>query len=133
MVSSSYNFGKFDLGGFSKSVSPKLSVDTKKTAPKKNPDYTVTDKTTAEQALIYRLSGYIIQFIDVLCSRLISKIHLGITIRFMLFDSLVVVQQDRLMLATLADRPGDRQEARLWRLHLAWPLLLRNSKLVAAL
>ena len=59
MVSSSYNFGKFDLGGFSKSVSPKLSVDTKKTAPKKNPDYTVEDKTTAEQALLYRLSGWV--------------------------------------------------------------------------
>jgi len=57
MVSSSYNFGKYNLDGFSKSVAPKLSVETKKTAPKKNPDHVVTDKTTKEAALIYRLSG----------------------------------------------------------------------------
>jgi hypothetical protein len=57
MVSSSYNFGKYNLDGFSKSVSPKLSVETQKTAPKKDPDFTVTDKTTNEQALLYRLSG----------------------------------------------------------------------------
>lgn len=57
MVSASYNFGSFNLGGFSKSVSPKLSVQTKKTVPKKNPDFEVVDKTTLEQAVVYRLSG----------------------------------------------------------------------------
>ena len=57
MVSSSYNFGNYDLGGFSKSISPKLSVQTQKTAPKKDPDFTAVDHTTKEQALIYRLSG----------------------------------------------------------------------------
>jgi hypothetical protein len=59
MVSSSYNFGKFDLGGFSKSVSPKLSVETQKMAPKKDPDFIAEDKTTKEQALLYRLSGWV--------------------------------------------------------------------------
>jgi len=57
MMSSSYNFGKYDLGGFSKSVSPKLSVQTQKTAPKHDPNFTATDVTTPEQALLYRLSG----------------------------------------------------------------------------
>lgn len=57
MVSSSYNFGKYNLGGFSKSVSPELSVQTKKSPPKRNPDFVVTDKTSKEAALVYRLSG----------------------------------------------------------------------------
>ncbi|KAK9895509.1 hypothetical protein P389DRAFT_154347 [Cystobasidium minutum MCA 4210] len=57
MVSASYNFGKFDLGGFSKSISPKLSVQTKKQPPAKDPDFVAEDKTTKEQALVYRLSG----------------------------------------------------------------------------
>lgn len=57
MVSASYNFGKFDLGGFSKSISPKLSVQTKKQPPAKDPDFVAEDVTTKEQALVYRLSG----------------------------------------------------------------------------
>ena len=60
MMSSSYNFGKYDLGGFSKSVSPKLSVQTQKTAPKHDPNFTATDVTTPEQALLYRLSGWVV-------------------------------------------------------------------------
>ena len=59
-VSSNYNFGNHNLGGFSKSVSPKLSVQAQKTAPKKNPDFQAVDKTTKEQALLYRLSGLVI-------------------------------------------------------------------------
>lgn len=57
MVSASYNFGKFDLGGFSKSVSPKLSIETKKKPPAKDADFVAEDVTTKEQALVYRLSG----------------------------------------------------------------------------
>ncbi|BGP02932.1 hypothetical protein NBRC10513v2_006659 [Rhodotorula toruloides] len=56
MISSGYCFGKFDTGGFQKSIAPKQPVKAGK-PPQRNPDFVFAEKTTPEQAAVYRLSG----------------------------------------------------------------------------
>lgn len=56
MVGSSYNFGKFDAGGFSKSIASQPPVQGGK-QPTHEPDHVWVDRTTEEQAALYRLSG----------------------------------------------------------------------------
>lgn len=56
MVSSGYCFGKFEPAGFTKSVAPKQPVKASK-PPARTPDIVFSEKTTPEQAIIYRLSG----------------------------------------------------------------------------
>ncbi|GAA6046733.1 hypothetical protein JCM3770_003140 [Rhodotorula araucariae] len=56
MISSGYCFGKFDAGGFAKSIAPKQPLKAGK-PPQRTPDFVFTEKTTAEQAVVYRLSG----------------------------------------------------------------------------
>ncbi|GAA5992148.1 hypothetical protein JCM10908_001789 [Rhodotorula pacifica] len=56
MISSGYCFGKFDAGGFQKSIAPKQPVKGGK-PPQRNPDFVFSEKTSPEQAALYRLSG----------------------------------------------------------------------------
>lgn len=56
MRSDNYYFGKFNLNGFSKSVS-KSSVEVKDKPPSRAADIVCEDSTTTEQALLYRLCG----------------------------------------------------------------------------
>jgi hypothetical protein len=56
MISSGYCFGKFDTGGFQKSIAPKQPLKAGK-PPQRNPDFVFAEKTTPEQAVVYRLSG----------------------------------------------------------------------------
>ncbi|KAM0749219.1 hypothetical protein T439DRAFT_303087 [Meredithblackwellia eburnea MCA 4105] len=58
MVSSTYNFGKFDVPkGFQKSIAPAQPVKASPKPPARKPDFIWSEKTTEEQAIIYRLSG----------------------------------------------------------------------------
>ncbi|GAA5879850.1 hypothetical protein JCM16303_004370 [Sporobolomyces ruberrimus] len=56
MVSSGYCFGKFEPKGFTKSVAEPKPVQASK-PPARNPDFVFSEKTTPEQAVLYRLSG----------------------------------------------------------------------------
>lgn len=56
MVSSGYCFGKFEPKGFTKSVAEPKPVQASK-PPSRNPDFVFSEKTTPEQAIVYRLSG----------------------------------------------------------------------------
>ena len=58
LISSSYNFGDPKLGGFSKVISKPVLPSTPRAPPKdRQPDFELTEATTPEQALMYRLSG----------------------------------------------------------------------------
>ncbi|GAA6060181.1 hypothetical protein JCM10212_005182 [Sporobolomyces blumeae] len=56
MVSSGYCFGKFEPSGFQKSIAPEQPVKAAK-PPSRTPDIVFSEKTTPEQAILYRLSG----------------------------------------------------------------------------
>lgn len=58
MTSSSYTFGEYGFPAkYAKSVAPKLPVKAAPKPPEREPDFIMTEKTTEEQAVIYRLSG----------------------------------------------------------------------------
>ena len=59
MQSSSFNFGSFGLNGFSKSAAepPKITASPK--PPSREADCVEPEPTSKEQALVYRLSGYV--------------------------------------------------------------------------
>lgn len=59
MISSGYGFysGKSDLNGYAKSIAPKQPLTGAKKPPTRTPDFVFSEKTTAEQAVVYRLSG----------------------------------------------------------------------------
>lgn len=56
MISSGYCFGKFNANGYQKSIAPKQPVKGGK-PPQRNPDFVFSEKTSPEQAALYRLSG----------------------------------------------------------------------------
>ncbi|GAA6009669.1 hypothetical protein JCM10207_004148 [Rhodosporidiobolus poonsookiae] len=56
MISSSYNFGQFNVKGYAKSIAPPQPVKAGK-PPTRTPDFVFSEKLTDEQAIIYRLSG----------------------------------------------------------------------------
>lgn len=49
-------FGKFEPAGFQKSISEPKPVQASK-PPSRTPDYVFSERTTDEQAILYRLSG----------------------------------------------------------------------------
>lgn len=55
--SSAYAFGKFNAGGFAKSIAPPQPLKAVSKPPARAPDAVMSEKTTQEQAIIYRLSG----------------------------------------------------------------------------
>lgn len=55
--SSAYCFGKFDSGGFSKSLPRSQPAKGASRPPNSRPDGVYTDNTSPEQAVLYRLSG----------------------------------------------------------------------------
>ena len=57
MVGSSYSFGDFSAAGYSKSILPPPPAQPLPKPPTRAPDHSWADKTTAEQAALYRLSG----------------------------------------------------------------------------
>ncbi|GAA97273.1 uncharacterized protein L969DRAFT_42663 [Mixia osmundae IAM 14324] len=58
MISTSYHFGKFDaLKGYSKSIVPEGTLKPAGKPPTRDPDFVQSDPTSAEQAILYRLSG----------------------------------------------------------------------------
>jgi acyl dehydratase len=57
MVGSAYVFGKFDLGGFNKSIAPPQPLKAVSKPPAREADIVFSEKTSEEQAVIYRLSG----------------------------------------------------------------------------
>ncbi|KAL8286193.1 hypothetical protein RQP46_004681 [Phenoliferia psychrophenolica] len=57
MVSSGYQIGKFNAGGFNKSIVPPPPFKALGKPPAKAADIVFSEKTTEEQAVIYRLSG----------------------------------------------------------------------------
>ncbi|GAA5899652.1 hypothetical protein JCM8208_000618 [Rhodotorula glutinis] len=58
MISSGYGFysGKSNLNGFAKSIAPKQPLKGGK-PPQRTPDFVFSERTTPEQAAVYRLSG----------------------------------------------------------------------------
>ena len=57
--SSAYAFGKYGGNGFNKSIAPALPVLALAKPPTREPDVVFTEKTSDEQAILYRLSGYV--------------------------------------------------------------------------
>lgn len=55
--SSGYAFGNYKAGGFNKSIAPKQPYTALSKPPTRAPDVVFSEKTTEEQAILYRLSG----------------------------------------------------------------------------
>ncbi|KAL8287490.1 hypothetical protein RQP46_003348 [Phenoliferia psychrophenolica] len=57
MISSAYAFGDYKAGGYNKSIAPKQPLKALSKPPARTPDFVFSEKTTEEQAILYRLSG----------------------------------------------------------------------------